>query len=114
MDNSNDNEELELDELEIEAFAATSQERKPRAKVYLIRVDKVIYRVNQPEMTGRAILTLAGKIPADAYRLRQKLRNGEMHTIEARRESRLPCAGARIALDKHRPRCAQLLVLMPC
>jgi hypothetical protein len=82
MDNIHDNEELELDELEIEAFSLNNQDRKPRAKVYLIRVDKAIYRVKQPEMTGRAILELAGKVPPESYRLRQKFRNGEMHTIE--------------------------------
>ena len=43
----------------------------PRARGYMIRVDKVRHVVDSPVVTARAILELAGKVPPDKYVLRQ-------------------------------------------
>jgi Prokaryotic E2 family E/Multiubiquitin len=44
----------------------------PRAKRYRIKIDKEYYVVDVPEMTGRQLLTLAGKTPAETFILQQK------------------------------------------
>lgn len=73
----------ELEELEIEEHAKKGgKDPAPLAKRYIIRVDKTKYTVNQPSMTGREILELAGKVPPEAYKLTQKLHGGAAKTIE--------------------------------
>lgn len=78
----NDSDEISLDVLDIEEFASSQSGRKPKARAYRIRVDKAVLQVDKPEMLGREILVLANKVPVEAYRLKQKLHNGEMQTIE--------------------------------
>jgi len=74
--------EIEVDELEIEVFAQKGgTERAPKAKRYVIRVDKTKYTVDVPTMTGRQILTLAGKAPPEQYKLTQKQHGGGAATI---------------------------------
>jgi hypothetical protein len=92
MEKNNNIDELDVEELEIEAYAISHPDRKPKAKTYIIRIDKTVFRVHQPEMTGLELLTLAGKVPVADYRLRQKFRNGEMQTVEldARVDFRAP------------------------
>lgn len=70
-----------LEEVEIELYVK-SGEIPPRARRYIIRVDKEKFTVSQPSMTGREILTLASKIPVERYRLDQKLRGGKTEKIE--------------------------------
>lgn len=53
----------------------------PRAKGYLIRVDKQKITVHKHEVTGREILTLAGKTPPDNYILRQIFRGGRSAVV---------------------------------
>jgi hypothetical protein len=67
-------EETKMNDLEIEAFAIQNPGRKPKAKIYIIRIDKTLHRVSEPEMSGREMLALAGKSPVEKYRLKQKLR----------------------------------------
>lgn len=82
IENTSSSEEVELDELDIEEFAGRESARKPKAKKYVIRVDKTKYTVDRPEMTGREILILSAHQPPDGYRLRQKLHSGQMTTVE--------------------------------
>lgn len=64
--------EVEVDEVEIEAFAKRG-EQPPRAKRYVIRVDKEKYTVSTPTIAGEQILALAGKTP-DKFKLYQHKR----------------------------------------
>jgi len=81
MENPKESEEIEMDELDVEDYAGRNQARKPKTKTYIIRVDKTQFRVDQPDMTGRAILSLASKLPPEEYRSKQKLHGGEMKTV---------------------------------
>ncbi len=81
-DMSNHETEIEVDEIEIEVFAQKGgTDRAPKAKRYVIRVDKTKYTVEVPTMTGRQILTLAGKVPAEQYKLTEKQHGGGATTI---------------------------------
>ena len=74
--------EVEVDEIEIETFAQKGEkDRAPKAKRYIIRVDKTKFTVEVASMTGREILTLAGKTPPDQYKLTQKMHGGAAKTI---------------------------------
>jgi hypothetical protein len=74
--------EFETEEVEIELFAQKGgTERAPKARRYVIRVDKTKYTVTVPAMTGREILTLAGKVPPEQYKLTQKRHGGAATTI---------------------------------
>ena len=55
--------EPELDELDIEAFAGL--ECKPRAKRYIIRIDKKPYVIEKSIVTARELLQIAGKNPPE-------------------------------------------------
>ncbi len=69
-------EEADLEQL------AKAGKKPPKARKYRIRVDDRHFVVTEPSLTGRAILILAGKTPAEGYILTQKLRGGKLHTIE--------------------------------
>jgi Multiubiquitin len=69
-----------IDELEIEAHAHTGR-RKPRARVYLFRVGKELFRATDPVLTGRQILEIAHKLPPEKYILRQILHGGEVRVV---------------------------------
>jgi hypothetical protein len=75
--------EAEVDEIEIETFAqkVNGKEKPPKAKKYIIRVDKTKFTVEASSMKGSEILTLAGKTPPAQYKLRQKMHGGETKTI---------------------------------
>jgi len=74
--------EIEIDEVELEVFAQKGgTERAPKAKRYVIRVDKTKYTVEVPSMTGRQILTIAGKLPPEQYKLTEKHHGGGASTI---------------------------------
>ncbi len=65
--------EIQLDEvIDIEVYVR-EQKRVPLARAYRIRIDKPYYVVETPTMTARELLVLAGKLPPDAYVLRQIL-----------------------------------------
>jgi hypothetical protein len=75
--------EAEDEAIEIEEHTKKSngKEKPPKAKKYIIRVDKTKFTVEVTEMTGREILTLAGKTPVDQYKLTQKMHGGAAKTI---------------------------------
>lgn len=65
--------ELVLDEIvDLEAYAKAGKQ-PPLAKGYRIKVNGKDFVVHDPKPTGRAILTLAGLLPAEEYTLRIKL-----------------------------------------
>lgn len=70
--------EPELDELDIEAFAGL--ECKPRAKRYIIRIDKKPYVIEKSVITARELLVLAAKNPPENFRIWQVIR-GESHEL---------------------------------
>lgn len=62
-----------LDEIvDLEEYAKQGK-RPPLSKGYRIRVNGEAFVVHEPTPTGRAILTLAGLLPAENYTLREKL-----------------------------------------
>ena len=62
-----------LDEVvDLEEYAKLGK-RPPLSKGYRIRVNGEAFVVNEPTLTGRAVLTLAGLLPAEDYTLRVKL-----------------------------------------
>jgi hypothetical protein len=72
-------EEQIIDEVDLETWAQRG-ERPPRARRYIIRVDRERHTVTVAGLTGRAILDLAGKDPARTL-LQQRLHGGGTRTI---------------------------------
>lgn len=74
--------EYDVDEVDVEEQGKRGgSDRLPRARRYVIRVDKTRYAVEVSHMLGREILALAGKAPPDSYKLNQKLHGGAARTI---------------------------------
>jgi len=69
-----------LDEVDIEEYAKNDR-KPPKARRYVIRIDKTRYTVTVPSMTGRELLKLAGKDPA-RFAILQKFRGGQMKRIQ--------------------------------
>ena len=65
------------DVIDIEEYAKEGKE-VPKGRRYRIRIDGNKYLVG-PTATGRQLLTLAGKVPPEKYRLDQRMRGG--HTL---------------------------------
>jgi hypothetical protein len=81
--NEKESEAPELDELDVEQFTKQHPPdcRKPKARHYVIRIDRQRKRVCESELTGRQILGLVDKTP-ECHLLYQKLRGGEVKTVE--------------------------------
>lgn len=79
--NNNNNSNDDHDVLDIEDYATRGVAPPRDAKRYRIRIDKVRYVVDVSSMTGREILVLAGKDPANT-RLIQRFAGGETEKIE--------------------------------
>jgi hypothetical protein len=75
-----DLEEVLEDLVDIEIYAKSGR-KPPRAKRYRIRIDREYHEVTVPEMRGKEILALAGKIPPEQWMLTQKLHGGSVKTI---------------------------------
>lgn len=73
-----DHPEVEVEELDIEAFAAAAH--KPKAKSYRIRIDRPHYVVHESILTGSELLGVASKTP-DRYRIWQVFSGGESREI---------------------------------
>jgi len=69
-----------LEVVEIEEWGKRN-ECPPRARSYVIRIDKVKYTVKVPRMTGRELLKLAGKVPPEKFSISQKMHGGQVKTI---------------------------------
>lgn len=59
---------------------AKEDRQPPRCRHYRIRIDRERYVVDEPCLTGRKILSVAGKKPAE-FQLFQKFRGGEMEQV---------------------------------
>ncbi len=60
---------------------AREDRRPPRAKKYRIRIDREHYIVEEPGLTGRGLLELAGKTPVECFMVVQRLRGGKTKRI---------------------------------
>jgi hypothetical protein len=70
-----------LDEVvDLEEYAKLGKQ-PPLSKGYRIRVNGEAFVVHEPMPTGRAILTLAGLLPAENYTLRVKLAGEKPHKV---------------------------------
>ena len=70
-----------LDEIiDLEEYAKLGK-RPPLSKGYRIRVNGEPFVVHEPAPTGRAILTLAGLLPAENYTLRVKMAGEKPHKV---------------------------------
>lgn len=70
--------EVDLEDLEV----AVREGRVPRrAKQYRFRVDREYFTVEKPVLTGREILTMAGKVPVERFMLSQKLKGGRTDPV---------------------------------
>lgn len=65
-------EEVLDDVIDLEEYAKLGK-RPPLAKGYRIRVNGDAFVVHDSKPSGRAVLTLAGLLPAEAYTLRVKM-----------------------------------------
>lgn len=68
------------EEVEIEIYGKKNV-RPPKAKKYVIRIDKVKFTVHVSHMTGRELLKLAGKTPPEKYSISQKLHGGQVKPV---------------------------------
>ncbi len=66
--------------VDVEEFGKKN-EPPPRAKTYRIRIDKKKFDVKVSHMTGRELLTLAGKTPVERYMISEKLHGGQSKPI---------------------------------
>jgi Multiubiquitin len=69
------NETVDLEEY------ANAGKQPPLAKAYKIRVNGETFVVEQPVVTGREVLTIAGLLPADDYTLRLKVVGGKPEKV---------------------------------
>jgi hypothetical protein len=74
--------EIREEIIEIEEYAKAGRTPHPRARGYLIRVDKQKILIDRTKLTGREILEAAGKKPPKDYILRQVIRGGGLEKIE--------------------------------
>ena len=70
----------EMGVVEIEVYGKTGKP-VPKAKHYMIRIDKIKYTVNVAQMSGRDLLVLAGKQPPERWTIQQKMHGGGAKTI---------------------------------
>lgn len=65
----------------IEEFTKNGQKIPESGVLYLIRIDRETYVVDESSKTGRELLQLAGKQPIERYQIDQKFRGGQVRTI---------------------------------
>jgi hypothetical protein len=75
--------EIELDTVDLEEYAK-QKKNPPKARVYVIRVDKKKYRVEASSMTGRQILETAGRDP-QKFKLLQIMHSGQTDEVPPER-----------------------------
>jgi hypothetical protein len=66
--------------IEIEEYGRKNQ-KPPRARRYVIRIDREKHTVNVSHMTGRELLKLAAKVPPERFTISQKLNGGMARTV---------------------------------
>ncbi len=71
----------EVEEVDVEVYGKEGK-AVPKAKRYVIRIDKTRYTVSVSSMTGRELLVLAEKTPVERFMITQKLHGGQVKKIE--------------------------------
>ena len=66
--------------IDLEEYAKAGKQ-PPLAKGYKFRVNGEAFVVNQPVVTGREVLTIAGLLPAEDYTLRLKMAGGKPEKV---------------------------------
>ncbi len=74
-------EEVVDEVIDLEQYAREGK-KPPLTKGYRLKVNGEQYVIFEPEPTGRAILTVAGLLPAENYRLRIKTAGGPLRKVE--------------------------------
>lgn len=75
-------EEIDIIVIDLEIFLREGREvPKGPHYHYIITVDRQKFKVKQECMTGREILQLAGKIPAERFQLNQRYKGGKVVKI---------------------------------
>jgi hypothetical protein len=67
--------------IDLEEYA-TRDEKPPKGKHYRIRVDKTVYVVEGPNISGRQILEISGHVPPEQWRLDERFRGGTTKKVE--------------------------------
>ncbi len=75
--------ETEIIEIDIEEYVRTGRPIPPHhpSHRYRFRVDKHSYVTEKPHLTGREILTIAGKVPPERFALRQRHHGGQVTPV---------------------------------
>lgn len=71
------NKSNEILAIDIELYAKEGK-TVPHGHHYIIMVDRQKYTVEKECMTGREILTLAGKLPIERFQLNQRFKGGKV------------------------------------
>lgn len=74
--------DVEDDVVDLEEFGRAGRPVPPHATRFRIRIDKDQFTVSVPEMTGRQLLELAGKVPPEQFAIYEKLKGGATRKIE--------------------------------
>lgn len=73
---------MDVEEIDVEHWAKQHGDApKPHGKRYRIRIDEETFLVGDPVVTGRQLLELAAKFPAEEFLLLQRLANGMLEEI---------------------------------
>jgi len=79
MENGKGPEEIEIIIIDIELFVREGREvPKGHHYHYLIMIDRHKYKVEHECLTGRELLTLAGKLPVERFQMNQRFRGGKV------------------------------------
>lgn len=81
-----------VEEVDVETFGKQGKPPPP-ARKYVIRIDKQKHLVDHPIVTGRQLLTLAGKNPPERFEIFQKLHGGQVRKIELDEQVNLAAPG---------------------
>ena len=72
----------EKEVFDLEEYATRGELPPEHARRFRIRVDRVIYVVDGPHITGRQILEISAHVPPNQWRLDQRFRGGATKKIE--------------------------------
>jgi hypothetical protein len=75
---TNNSKENEI--VDVESYAREGKEIPP-GRQYMILIDRQNYTVKQECMTGREILTLAGKAPVERFQLNVRIHGGKVEKV---------------------------------
>jgi len=71
---------MESEVIDVEQFSKEGK-TPPKAKKYRIKIDREVYVVEKECMTGRELLTLAGKNPPEKFQINMRLKGGKVDPI---------------------------------